>query len=230
MEQFDIESKEITLYHSGKPDRPLVVLNSFTGDGSAVVKEITQVQEFDFNLASIGNLNWEHDMTPWDCPPVFSRTAPFTGGADDYLQVLLAEILPAIKNRMNGKPSSIGIAGYSLAGLFAIYALYQTDVFDCAASMSGSLWFPGFTEYCLTHTMKRQPERVYLSLGDKEGKTRNHLMQNVQKNTETIAMHMKEHGIAVKWEQNPGNHFQDADFRSAKGILHIIKNKDLQDS
>lgn len=37
----------------------------------------------------------------------------------------------------------IGIAGYSLAGLFALYALYKTDVFTRVASMSGSLWFPG---------------------------------------------------------------------------------------
>ena len=50
---------------------------------------------------------------------------------------------PWATERIHGKASFIGIAGYSLAGLFALYALYKTDAFTRVASMSGSLWFPG---------------------------------------------------------------------------------------
>ena len=123
---------------------------------------------------------------------------------------------------MNGTPSYISIAGYSLAGLFALYALYQTDVFERAASMSGSLWFPDFKEYVFSHEMKRKPDKLYLSLGDKEAKTRNRYLKAVQENTENIAAHFREEEIDVTLEMNPGNHFKDAALRSAKGILAII--------
>ena len=100
--------------------------------------------------------------------------------------------------------------------------LYHTDVFACAASMSGSLWFPDFKEYVFSHEMKRKPERLYLSLGDKEARTRNQYMKDVQENTESIAGHLREAGIDVTFEMNPGNHFRVAVLRSAKGIMAII--------
>ena len=88
--------------------------------------------------------------------------------------------------------------------------------------MSGSLWFPDFKEYVFSHEMKRKPEKLYLSLGDKEAKTRNQYLKAVQENTESIAQHLRETGIDVTFEMNPGNHFKDAALRSAKGILAIL--------
>ena len=73
-----------------------------------------------------------------------------------------------------------GIAGYSLGGLFALYAAYHCDEFRRVASMSGSLWFPDFREYVLSHDFANRPDRIYLSLGDKEAKTRNPVLKTVQ--------------------------------------------------
>ena len=39
------------------------------------------------------------------------------------------------------------IAGYSLAGLFALWAAWNSGYFRRVASVSGSLWYPGFTDY-----------------------------------------------------------------------------------
>lgn len=122
----------------------------------------------------------------------------------------------------DGSPSHISIAGYSLAGLFALCALYHTDVFERAASMSGSLWFPDFKEYVFSHEMKRKPDKLYFSLGDKEAKTRNRYLKELKDNTESIAAYFRESGINVTFEMNPGNHFKDAALRSAKGVLAII--------
>lgn len=63
---------------------------------------------------------------------------PFTGGADNYLRLLTEEIIPAAEKEINGVPCWRGIAGYSLAGLFALYGIYQTDLFSRVGSMSGS--------------------------------------------------------------------------------------------
>ena len=222
IEKFGSAGKVATLYHSKASGSPLIILNSYDGDGKSVMEAAEKLDRKDFNLLCVGNLNWNHDMTPWYCPPTSSKDTPCTGGADEYLKLLLDDILPECLKRVDGTPSHISIAGYSLAGLFALYALYQTDVFEGAASMSGSLWFPDFKEYVFSHEMKRKPEKLYLSLGDKETRTRNRYLKAVQDNTERIAGHFREAGIDVTFEMNPGNHFKDAALRSAKGILAII--------
>lgn len=222
VEKFEAAEKEATLYHSKESGSPLIILNNYAGDGKSVMEAVGELEEKDFNLLCVGNLKWDHDMTPWYCPPTSPQDTPCTGGADEYLKLLLEDILPECLKRVNGTPSHISIAGYSLAGLFALYALYHTDVFERAASMSGSLWFPDFKEYVLSHEMKRKPEKLYLSLGDKEAKTRNQYLKPVQDNTERIEGHFRDAGIDVAFEMNPGNHFKDAALRSAKGILAII--------
>ena len=222
MEKFKSAGKEASLYHSKESESPLIILNSYDGDGKSVMEAVEKLEKKDFNLLCIGNLNWNHDMTPWYCPLTSPQDTPCTGGTDEYLKLLLDDILPECLKRMDGTPSHISIAGYSLAGLFALYALYHTDVFARAASMSGSLWFPDFKEYVFSHEMKRKPEKIYLSLGDKETKTRNRYLKAVQDNTESIAAYFREAGIAVTFEMNQGNHFKDATLRSAKGILAII--------
>lgn len=222
IENFNVDRLSLTLYAADTADRPLVVLHNYAGDGSAVMAALKDLHSPDLNLLCISNLNWDHDMTPWYAPPLSPEDTPCTGGADEYLPLLLTEILPKAKERIPGIPPQVGIAGYSLAGLFALYALYKSDAFDRAASISGSLWFPDFTEYCFSHAMKRTPGKIYLSLGDREAKTKNKLLRTVQDNTESLADHYRSLGLSVIWELNPGNHFQDAARRSAKGILAIL--------
>lgn len=221
-ERFQAGGKEISLYLSDKRDCPLIVLNTFEGGGAQVLAEARKMGGGDFSLLSVGGLDWNRDMSPWECVPVMAQDEGYAGGADSYLSLLLEEILPEGLKRLPESPSWTGIAGYSLAGLFALYALYRTDIFARAASMSGSLWFPGFGDFVRSHDMKRAPEKLYLSLGDKEAKTRNPYLKTVQENTEAAVQLYRDRGLDVTWELNPGNHFRDAELRSAKGILGIL--------
>lgn len=222
-----IAGKLITLYTSSHPDRPLIVLNTHSGDGGGVWEELSKMTDAagygdsGINLLVVSGLDWNCDMTPWPCQPLYKSGEPFGGGADEYLEVLVSEIIPCAKAHICGEPSKTCIAGYSLAGLFALYAAYRCDAFDRTASMSGSLWFPDFMKFAEEHDMKKAPEKIYLSLGDKEAKTRNHLMQKVQENTEALAEYYGQLGINVDFEMNPGNHFRDVELRCAKGIAAI---------
>lgn len=69
-----------------------------------------------------------------------------------------------------GRDKTFIIGGYSLAGLFALWAAYQTDTFKAVAAASPSIWFPGFVDFMKDREI--HTKRVYLSLGDKEEKTR----------------------------------------------------------
>lgn len=220
---FFVGSRQATLYMSEAANQPLMVLNSYSGDGSSVVRAMEEIGTPDCSLLVVGNLQWDHDMTPWYCPPITDNDTPCTGGADDYLNLLLTGILPKAKTMIRGTAPYMGIAGYSLAGLFALYALYRCDAFDRAASMSGSLWFPDFREYIMKHEPRKRPKKLYISLGDKEADTGNPYLKTVRKNSEAIADYFKRLGLNVTWELNPGNHFRDAALRSAKGIKAIIE-------
>lgn len=161
-------------------------------------------------------------MAPWDSPAAFKNGESFTGGANDYLRLLVKEIIPRAEKELAGPPAWRGIAGYSLAGLFALYAIYQTDVFSRVGCMSGSLWFPGFKEYIFFHEPKRRPDCIYFSLGDKEAKTRNPVLKTVQEKTEEIQTFYQNKGIDTVFRLNPGNHFVQGIERTVAGIHWLL--------
>lgn len=220
---FKIQSRTASLYPAQQSNQLLIVLNTYTDNGDAIVQQLQQIHAPDCNLLVLSDLNWNHDMTPWECPPLNKKDAPFSGGAEAYLKLLCAEIIPQALEMIPGKPAQISLAGYSLAGLFALYALYHCNLFDSAASMSGSLWYPQFAEYVCAHAMQKTPQMLYLSLGDLEAKTKHPLLKTVQEQTERIAAHYRSLGINTAFELHAGNHFKDAELRTAKGILALLQ-------
>ena len=221
-EKFNMHNKEITLCKSSDINAPLIVFNTFDGDGEGVYKELQNMGCTSINLLVVGNIDWNHDMSPWYMPSIYSKEKSFSGGADEYLKLLIDKILPRAKELMDGEPKFTGIAGYSLAGLFAVYTMYKTDVFDRVACMSGSLWFSDFIEYCKGNEYKRLPDKIYFSLGDKEANAHNPVLKTVQDKTIELSEYFKSLGSEVIFELNPGNHFTDTILRSAKGIKAIL--------
>ena len=85
------------------------------------------------------------------------------------------------------------ITGDTIAGLFAPWAAYQTDTFKGVAAVSPSVWFPDFENYVFQNRI--QTEAVYLSLGDKEEKTRNPVMTQVGNAIRSIHRHLDDSHI-----------------------------------
>ena len=222
MKKFNMYNKEITLYKSADINAPLIVFNTFEGDGEGVYKELQNMGCSFINLLVVGNIDWNHDMSPWYMPSIYSKEKSFSGGADEYLKLLIEDILPKAKELIEGEPKFIGIAGYSLAGLFAVYSIYKTDVFNRVACISGSLWFSDFIEYCKRNEYKRLPDKIYFSLGDKEANTRNPVLKTVEYNTRELSEYFKNLGSEVIFELNKSNYFTDTVLRSAKGIKAIL--------
>ncbi len=220
--KFNSSGRSAVLYISGERASPLVVLNTFAGEGADVEEQLKKLSVPEHHLLVMCGLSWEADMSPWECPPLSKNDPPFTGGADLYLKQLTSEILPHAKSLIGAKPAFTAIAGYSLAGLFALYALCRCGEFDRAASMSGSLWYPEFRQFVIDNKPLRPVERLYISLGDKEDRTRQPLLRTVRENTEAIAEHYRSLGINVTYELNEGNHFREPELRTAKGIKAIL--------
>ena len=111
------------------------------------------------------------------------------------------------------------IGGYSLAGLFALWAAYQTDVFAAVAAASPSIWFPGFVDFMKENEIRCKA--VYLSLGDKEEKARNPVMASVGACIREASEVLKNKEVNTILEWNPGNHFKDADIRTARAFAWV---------
>ena len=218
----EIKGKKVNIFKSQNETAPVIYLNTFSGEGDEIYRGLTAKGEVDCTLIEITNLVWEHDLSPWSAPAIMKNDSAFTGGADEYLSLLIDEIIPAVEADI--KPQFRGLAGYSLAGLFAIYATYRTDKFSKIASMSGSLWFPNFIEFVKSNQMKRKPDTIYLSLGDKEAKTKNKYLSQVQTATEEIYHFCESIGISTKFVLNQGGHLTNVNQRQIDGLKYILNN------
>lgn len=218
---FNTDNKKITLYPALAENKPVIYLTTYNDDGGEVYDELQKQGCPDFTLVTISGLNWEAELSPWAAGGLFKYSEMFTGGADAYLQFLTQQVLPHAEAGLNGILWR-GLAGYSLAGLFTVYAMYKTDLFSRAASMSGSLWYPGFKDFALKNTLRIAPQHLYFSLGDKEARARNQYLKTVQQCTEELAAHYRSLGINTCYELNPGGHYRNIISRSAAGIKWLL--------
>lgn len=222
MESFKISGRTVTLYPCAEAGKPIIYLNIFSETADEIYRTLKNTCRSDFTLAAVSVSDWYSDMSPWESPPISKNDTPCSGGADKYLKLLTEEIVPRTEE-VTQKISWRGIAGYSLAGLFALYSLYRTDIFTRAASISGSLWFPKFKKYVFENEMKARPDFLYFSLGDTECRTKNPYLKTVRENTEEIEAFYRKKGIDTSFKLNEGNHFNNADGRTADGIARMLE-------
>ncbi len=176
------------------------------------IRTIRELTEADFQLIAVKVESWNRDLSPWKAPAVFGNEG-FGDGATEFLDEIL-KLCP------DGRTCFIG--GYSLAGLFALWAAYRTGRFAGTAAASPSVWFPGFPEFMRNNRI--QTSAVYLSLGDREEKTRNPVMAAVGNRIREAEDILKNQGVRCRLEWNPGNHFRDADIRTAKAFAWVLDN------
>lgn len=172
-------------------------------------------------LAAIEGADWNDDLTPWPAEAVFQGQPGFGGGAGAHLKRLTGEVMPKVEAAL--RPGARMIAGYSLAGMFALYAALETAAFDAAASVSGSLWYPGFVEY--VERMKAVPGCVYLSVGERERLGRNPAFHSIEDRTRQVESILRGRDARTIFERNPGGHFQDPMGRVERALRWLTETK-----
>ena len=166
-ETWNTDGRECRHYTMGKGAEWLLVQPVDEHDLEGLDEElnlIATMTEKAFELVAVKVNDWQTELTPWPAPAVFGRTS-FGDGAQATLDFITGRLLPHYPT------CSVLLGGYSLAGLFALWAGYQCSSFKGIAAVSPSVWYPGWIDFA--QSLSPQTDAVYFSLGDKEERTVN---------------------------------------------------------
>lgn len=219
--KFTFGAKTANVYCGNSRSAICVYVNLCYGEGRKLYQEILKRSHPDLNLVGVSGLDWARDMAPWEYPALTDSTSPCLGGAESYLKTLTQEIVPSVESQMGFTPVKRIICGYSLGGMFALWTLYRTPLFDMAGSFSGSLWLPPFADFIASHELLKVPERVYLSLGDREKLSSLPQLQCVERRTAELQRRYLDMGISCAFELNQGGHELNPEWRAARGIIAL---------
>ncbi|MBQ1673265.1 MAG: hypothetical protein II064_04175, partial [Bacteroidales bacterium] len=137
--------------------------------------------------------------------PIFKKGKSFAGEAEAYLSRLAAEIIPGLEKEWEIVPEERWFVGVSLAGLFGVWSAARMRLFTRVAAISGSFWYPGFTDWLPRQTVTAK--QVYLSLGDKEPQSKNPHLKQIGIQTEAVRSILQAKGIPTTFEWTEGSHF-----------------------
>lgn len=225
----------------------IIYFHAAPGDGRSLAEKLWEKVEPLFTSVGAGLVmleveDWNRDLSPWWGERILPKEEDFAGEAKQYLQDLSHEVIPQLESRYF---ESLAIerrmiGGYSMGGLFALYALLESAVFTDMISVSGSLWYDGLIEYvtekvCGEHGDSRTqkgmanvsrifeiPKTAYLSLGQREPRVRNARMKRVGEQTGMICDIMEKQGYHVYFQWNQGSHFQDELARIERAFRFMV--------
>ncbi len=174
----------------------------------------------DFSVFSFGTNDWDGAYSPW--PAVIGENRAFSGQASTTLLWLKEQAGPYLEKQETGP---LYMMGYSLAGLFALFSLYEWEQSAGAVCCSSSLWYPEWMDYARTHS-PFPGKQIYLSLGGREAASGEAIMRGIEQNT-------REQEKLLKGDRNvkkvclrmvAGGHFADSVKRLAMGVNWLLNN------
>ena len=214
-----IHGKECKLFAKDKPQILLIQPSArHENKDNGILHEIQTMEQLchkDFAICLFDTVEWAKALMPWHDEAV-SHDAEVGLHAIETLQYIEQQLVPWLHDKYGTLPCIIG--GYSLGGLFALWASMQTNAFDAVAAASPSLWIKGWSEYAAMH--KPHASCVYMSLGKREEHCRNQRMarigDRVREQYGTLCQQIGNDRTTLAW--NDGGHFGNEAERTAKAF------------
>lgn len=178
------------------------------------------VQKYPVNIVAISGMKWNDDLTPWKAPALNPKEEDFKGKAKNFLSSLLSDLFINTEQSLRLNHPKRHLIGISLSGLFSLWASTETNKFNSVASISGSLWYDGFVEWFKEQEL--HADRYFLSLGNKEVKSKNERLASVESCTESILQIIQDKSKEVTFISDEGNHFEFFKERLEKAISSAV--------
>ena len=182
--------------------------------------QIAELSSVPFVLATIELEDWMIDLMPWSDSNV-SKDPEAGKHGQDTLEYVLLSLIPELKKRYGPLPIILG--GYSLGGLFALWASSQSDSFKAVAAASPSVWIKDWIPFAKKHVP--MADTVYLSLGYQEEHVKNQAIARVGDCLRTQYRLLQEqigaNNCTLFWEQ--GGHFNDNEGRLARAFAWCME-------
>lgn len=174
-------------------------------DGHAIS---TWSKRYGYNIAVITGTDWNNDLTPWPAEGLGNGGQRFGGNAPKLLDMLCDRLMPEIEHTLGLPPDTERtLAGISLAGLFAVWAWALCGDFNAIASISGSFWYDGFSEWIGRQALAGKTGHAYFSLGNKERRSGNRRFKTIENDTAQVVAALERNGITTMFEYTAGSHF-----------------------
>lgn len=185
------------------------------------VKVLATTATKGFAIVFFDTVEWAKALMPWQDEAV-SRNEEVGRYASNTLEYIIESLIPWLHERFGKLPCIIG--GYSLGGLFALWAARQSAAFCAVAAASPSLWIKGWADFADNRSLNAQ--LAYVSLGDREEHCRNQRMARigdcVRHEHLTLANQIGSSATTLEW--NSGGHFGEEAERTAKAFAWCIQN------
>ncbi len=202
----------------------MILPEGIKGDLYDGLKELSEIHGI--SIALIEDVNWNDDLTPWPAVGVFKKAKPFGGKAAAFLERLTREIIPVAERDMGIADAERTLLGVSLSGLFAVWAVFNTDAFTNIISLSGSLWYDGFIEWMKGQTPSPQLKKICMLLGEKEKNAKEKRMATVEERSLAAADILKTKSqAAVAFELVEGTHFSPILPRMERAMMTLEVQK-----
>ena len=220
MIECSIAGRKCRLYGSETPACLLVQPSARHENGTleGEVAELARLAPTPFLLATIELEDWTIDLMPWPDGNI-SRDPEAGRHGQETLDFIVQDLLPELERRYGALPVVLG--GYSLGGLFALWASCRTDRFRAVAAASPSVWIHGW----LPFAKKNVPmaDALYLSLGEREEHVKNQAIARVGDNLRAYyeLLQTQPGRCTLVWEE--GNHFNDNAGRLARAFAWCLK-------
>ena len=203
-------------------DLPTIYWGETKNSSETIEKVLALCGDVNCNYIIYEVEDWNADFSPWEFK--LNKKMSFSGGGRKTLDWLMNDCVPCYEKEYSLMGKRI-LCGYSLAGLFSLWAFYESQAFSGVISCSGSLWFGDWINYSESHTAP-QNSSIYLSLGDREEKARDRIMATVgdctRRQYELVCGDKNVSRHILEW--NDGGHFNVPEKRIAKGIKWMNSN------
>ena len=225
--EIEIEGIKCHLYNQENND-PINKIIYFIEDYMTKTPNLllTLVKTNNYILIGISINDWNRYLSPWYCPKLFGKDDnDFKGEGQSTFNWLINKCIPKIEKEILKIDNKVTIkryiGGYSLAALFSLWVFYSEEnkkdkIFNGVCACSPSLWFIKWEEY--TKNKEALEESIiYLSLGDKEGKTKNEIFKKMKTGMDKMIEKVKNDKNIKKFifEENKGGHYSDVELRMA---------------